>query len=160
MTTRHSISCLACALLAALTLPVPGKDVLLHTGPVVPVEIDSLASPDKAADGLTFVKQFFVDSDRLIRLPLVHPPSSPPAISPERAAELAKTSAYSDGEPRSFKIVSNQLLTSSPTGSTKVEYYLVEMLVNGSTEHRAVLMDGSVVKSRLKKIEPDPSVRK
>lgn len=74
----------------------------------------------------------------------------------EKAIELAKASAAVDASKEGIQIVKLELLSGAPEGDgrsrDRVYYYLIQMDVKGSEVHRVVLMDGTVVKSRLKQI--------
>lgn len=140
------------SLLAILTLSSVSAfaaEVLIHSGPMVSMPISSLSSPERDSEELNFIKQFFIDSKQLAALP---PPSKPVPISAERAIELAKKTVDPGGSVRTFSVEKHELLTATVGDSKSIEYYLIEMRVNGSTEHRIVLMDGVVIKSRLKRV--------
>lgn len=138
------------ALFALIVLSSPGEEVLLHTGPTVSTPISSSASLDNTTEELTFVKQFHIDSDALSKLPAAGLTNASAPVSAARAIELASRSVIV-GEPRSFNVRRLELLVSSTTLPKRIDYYLIEMEMNGTAEHRIILMDGSVIKPRLKK---------
>lgn len=132
--------------LAILTGGVTGEEVLLHNGPEVSLGVESIAGIDGTEKELVFRKKFFIDSAALAKLPPSSQPVGNPAISLDKALEIAKATVDL-GERKEFKLVRQELLKS--TTPRPVDFYLIEMLVNGSTEHRIILMDGSVIKPRL-----------
>ena len=127
------------------------EDVLLHRGPTVSTSISSSPTLDRNAEELVFVKEFHVDSSLLAKLPSTHLPPAAVPVSAERAIELAKKTVELGDSPRGFTVEKLELLTTKAGDSKTVEYYLIEMLVNGSSETRVVLMDGSVIRPQLKR---------
>lgn len=138
------------AFLVAMVRISFGGEVLLHSGPMVSTPVSSLASRDKDGEELNFLKQFFIGSEELEILPSSASENESAPISAIRAIELA-TQSVDMGGRRSFNVKRMELLVSA-TAPKSINYYLVEMQVNGSTEHRVVLMDGSVIKPRLKRV--------
>ncbi len=121
-------------------------EILLHDGPDVSI---ALQSPSKAAnveDGLAFKKQFYVDPETLRKQPPTIDTLSNPATNASTAINAAKATVDL-GQKETFRVVRLELLRS--TTEKPVDFYLIEMLVNGSTEHRIVLMNGTVIKPRL-----------
>jgi hypothetical protein len=124
-------------------------EVLFHTGPTVSTPVSSLESPEKTSEELEFIKQFFIDSGLLEKLPPAIDTTASAPLGAIRAIELAGQSGDLD-KSRTFVVKRLEFLTS--TTPKRVDFYLVEMQVNGSTEHRIVLMDGTVLKPRLKNV--------
>ncbi|MES2438158.1 MAG: hypothetical protein V4584_03790 [Verrucomicrobiota bacterium] len=146
----HSRPLLAGLLLACIVSNASGGEVLLHSGPEISTEVSSYGSRESAGPELRFLKQFFIASEVLDKLPSPDIANESAPVSAVRAIDLASRSVDL-GERRSFNVTRLELLrTNTPALGKPVDYYLVEMRVNGSTEHRVVLMDGTVLKSRLK----------
>lgn len=124
-----------------------GGEILLHSGPNVSTPVSSLASPETTSEELEFIKQFFIDSELLEKLPSRIDTTMPAPLSAIHAIELASKSDDLD-KSRMFVVKRLEFLTSA-TQKT-VDFYLIEMQVNGSSEHRIVLMDGTILKPRLK----------
>ncbi|RYD27258.1 MAG: hypothetical protein EOP87_21450 [Verrucomicrobiaceae bacterium] len=135
--------------LAILTCGVMAQDVMIHEGPEMSVGVESLAGSKESERELVFRKQFFVDRVHLSELARSGAPYKKLDLSAIKAIEVA-TATVDLGQRKDFKVVRLELLKS--TTPQPVDFYLIEMLVNGSAEHRIVLMDGSVLKPRLKKI--------
>lgn len=124
-----------------------GGEVLLHNGPTVSTPISSMESPETTSEELEFLKQFFIDTELLEKLPQAIDTTASAPLGAIRAIELAGKSGDLD-KSRAFVVKRLEFLTS--TTPKRVDYYLVEMQVNGSTEHRIVMMDGTVLEPRLK----------
>ncbi|RYD19532.1 MAG: hypothetical protein EOP88_18595 [Verrucomicrobiaceae bacterium] len=130
-----------------LTSPLMAEEVLFHEGPEISVGVESLAGNKESERELIFRKQFFIDSEALRKLPDTIDAVTNPAIDATRAIDAAKATV--DLEQRNvFRVVRLDLLRSKT--EIAVDFYLIEMVVNGSTEHRIVLMDGTVLSPRLK----------
>lgn len=140
------------ALSALMMLNSSGGEVLLHIGPLVSIPTSSFAYRDADSEDLTFEKQFHVSSEVLSKAPAAGLKNQSAPVSAARAIELASQSVY-QGQTKSFNVRRLELLISATVTSQQLDYYLIEMEVNGSTEHRIVLMDGSVIKPTLKKVE-------
>lgn len=124
-----------------------GGEVLLHSCPTISIPVSSLSSPERTSEELVFLKQFFISSEALEQLPHAIDTTTSAPLSAIRALELATASDGID-KSRSFVVKRLELIASATP--KPVDFYLIEMLANGSTEHRIVLMDGSVLKPRLK----------
>lgn len=135
--------------LAILTCGVRAEEVMIHQGPEMSVGVQSLAGSKESDRELVFRKQFFVDSSHLSELSQSGVPYKKPDLSAIKAIEVA-TATVDLGQRKDFKVTRLELLKT--TTSQPVDFYLIEMLVNGSTEHRIVLMDGTVIKPRLKQV--------
>jgi hypothetical protein len=113
----------------------PPAEILIHQGPV-------FTTPGlEPNEEITFTKEFPVDTATLKRQPFLSLTDKLP-LSPEKAIELAKASADVRLELISLKRAQN--------GNTL--YYFIELNVDGNEIHRVVLMDGTVVKSRLRQL--------
>ncbi|RYD42765.1 MAG: hypothetical protein EOP85_10845 [Verrucomicrobiaceae bacterium] len=141
-THLHHISIVFTLLTGALT----AEELLLHEGPEMSVGVDSLAGFEESAEELVFRKQFFIDSDVLRKLPGTVDTVTNPAMDATGAIDAAKATVDL-GQRNTFRVIRLDFLRSKTVDT--VDFYLIEMLVNGSTEHRIVLMDGSVIKPRL-----------
>jgi hypothetical protein len=136
--------------LAILTCRVMAEDeVLIHDGPDVTTPIESLPKAGVIKEVMVFRKQFFLDRVHLSKFMQSGSPYKKHGLSAIKAIEAA--SATVDlGQRKNFKVVRLELLKSSVP--QPVDYYLIEMLVNGSDEHRVVMMDGTVINPRLKRV--------
>lgn len=135
--------------LAILTCGVRAEEVMIHEGPEMSVGVQSLAGFKESDRELVFRKQFLVDSVRLSELSQSGVPYNKADLSAIKAIEAA-TATVDLGQRKDFKVTRLELLKSP--APQPVDFYLIEMLVNGSTEHRIVLMDGTVIKPRLKQV--------
>jgi hypothetical protein len=124
-------------------------EVLLHSCPSISIPVSSLSSPERTSKELVFLKQFFIGSEALEKLPHAIDITGSAPLGAVRALELATASDGID-KSRSFVVKRLEFLTSATP--KPVDFYLIEMLANGSTEHRVVLMDGSIIKPRLKNV--------
>ncbi len=138
------------ALVAAMVRTSCGDEVLLHSGPSVSTEVSSFASRDQVGEELHFLKQFFIASETVEKLPSLDLLHQAAPISAARAIELA-AATVDLGDRKIFNVKRLELLVATAT-RRPVDYYIIEMLVNGSSEHRAVLMDGTVLKPRLTRV--------
>jgi hypothetical protein len=136
-------------LLVFLNPPARAEDVLLHELPEIVMPIASLASAEKVGEELVFRKQFFIAGEVLEKLPAARMEIEDIPVGAAHAVEAAVRSL--DFEGRGFRVRRMELLASA--GAKPVDFYLIEMLVNGSSEHRIVLMDGSVIRPRLRNIK-------
>jgi hypothetical protein len=73
-------------------------------------------------------------------------------LSAEKAIELAKASTDAGNPTGEKNLVRLELLSLKRAQNGNTLYYLVEFNVDGSEVHRVVLMDGTVVKSRLRQL--------
>jgi hypothetical protein len=132
------------------------EEILLFRGPKVstPALEDG---PESKKESLVFEKEFYLDAGLVGKLPASLQPSEEVAVSAQKAIELATQSIYQgEDRPRVLNVVRLELLSAEVPQSKKIDFYLIETVVNGSTEHRLVLMDGTVVKSQLKRISAKP----
>lgn len=134
--------------LATLSHAVTGQEVLFHEGPKVSTSVEVFAPSGTNSEELVFQKQFFIDRLVLARLSQSGAPLKVHSISAVDALRAAEGSVDL-GQQKRFRVIRlEQLKSNTPS---PIDFYLIEMLVNGSTEHRIVLMDGTVLKPRLKK---------
>ncbi|RYD34442.1 MAG: hypothetical protein EOP87_09195 [Verrucomicrobiaceae bacterium] len=130
------------------------KEILIHAGPVVTtpdaILLDPALNPEQKGKDLKFIYEFFVDAKLLHKGPGAG--ADPTVIPAVKAAELAARSV----EPRledSESSPNRVELLEHGSGSNRVRYYLVTIKVDDSTEtHRIVLMDGTVLKPRLRRL--------
>ena len=140
---------------AILALGAAGaKEVMVHSGPRVASPEASLYSPfpdsEKHGKDLTFIYEFFVEPEILGRIPENRFDADP--LPASRAIELASKSAEVAERKTLFPVKKMELLFFG-AGSKRIRYYLITLLTDGSAEtHRVVLMDGTVVKPRLRRI--------
>ena len=145
--------------LAAITTVVAlcsagAKEVLIHSGPTVSSPEASLYSPlpdaEKHGKDLTFIYEFFVEWEILGKVPQERFGAEP--LPASKAIELASKSAEVAERETPFPVKKLELLFLDAS-SKRIPYYLITLLTDGSAEtHRVVLMDGSIVKPRLRRI--------
>lgn len=135
-------------LFTLLTSVLMAEEVLLHQGPEISVGVESLAGNKESERELIFRKQFFIDSDALRKLPGTVDSITNPAVEATAAIDAAKATVDL-GQRKIFRVVRLDFLRSET--ASPVDFYLIEMVVNGSSEHRIVLMDGTVLTPRLKR---------
>lgn len=130
------------------------KEVMIHSGPKVDTPEASLYSPlpdsEKHGKDLTFIYEFFVEWETLAKIPQERFEAEPFPAS--KAIELASKSAEVAEREALFPVKKLELMFLEAS-SKRIPYYLVTLLTDGSAEtHRVVLMDGTVVKPRLRRI--------
>ena len=158
ITTTHTIIRLLLAALAVSFAPfTEAIEVLVHEGPSVSVPGLGTLGPNGAQIGeapdVTYVKQFYTDEKNVPAINYDPQAKGLPIITAARAAELALASMeddYEKGIPIVTKIEAFPELTS---GVQSIRYFLITINVKGSEEHRVVLMNETVVRSRLKRLE-------
>ena len=122
------------------------REILIHEGPV-------FTTPGLGPkEEIEFTKEFPVDAETLKKQPLVYDASSKLPLSAEKAIELAKASVEAGSKPDGRNVVRLELLPFRRDRNGSTSYYLIELKVDGSEVHRVVLMDGTVVKSRLRRL--------
>lgn len=126
------------------------EELLLHEGPVfstpgLRLKLDSGEIP---GEELKFRRMFYVDSKGLPRQVDPSSENGEPTVSAERAIHLV---AKQDNLMKKAVVTRLELLALHLPGFGKIDYYLIEYLDNGSTEHRIILMDERVLKPRLEK---------
>lgn len=147
-TFLFAINCLVSALHAA----DEPKQILLHEGP-------DLTTPGLLPkEVLTYRKEFFVSADLLAKQGRFSlPPSQQLPLSAEKAIELAKATVEARDDNGEMNVMRLELLAHGGSGPSNrgnvVLYYFIEFIANGNEVHRAVLMDGSVVKSTLRELK-------
>ena len=137
----------AMAVLLSLTAiaEVAPAEILIHEGPV-------FTTPGLGPnEEIKFTKEFPVDAATLERQPFVSLTDKLP-LSAEKAIELAKASADAGDPPGEKNLVSLELLSLKRARNGNTLYYFIELNVDGNEVHRVVLMDGTVVKSRLRQL--------
>lgn len=123
----------------------PPREFLIHEGPV-------FTTPGlEPNEEIKFTKEFPVDATTLKNQPFVSLTDELP-ISAEKAIELAKASADAGDPPAVKNVIRLELLSFKIDYSRNALYYLVELNIRGNEVHRVVLMDGTVVKSRLRQL--------
>jgi len=123
----------------------PPAEFLIHEGPV-------FTTPGlELNEEITFTKEFPVDAATLNQQPSLMVTGKIP-LSAEKAIELAKDSADSGNPPGEKNVVRLELLSLKRAQNGNTLYYLIELNVDGNEVHRVVLMDGTVVKSRLRQL--------
>jgi len=122
------------------------REILIHEGPV-------FTTPGLGPkEEIEFTKEFPVDPETLKKQPPVHDASSKLPVTAEKAIELAKADTEAGGRPDEKVVVRLELLPFKRDQNGSTSYYLIELKVDGSEVHRVVLMDGTVVKSRLRRL--------
>lgn len=132
------------------------KEILIHSGPTVSTPDLELytphPSPGRPEKELKFIYEFPVDSEILEKIPGDH--YNPVPLSATKAIELASKSAEVEKRKDPFPVRRLELLTFD-LGPKQIRYYLVTLMTDNSAEtHRVVLMDGTVVKPKLRKADP------
>lgn len=123
----------------------PPTEILIHQGPV-------FTTPGlDPEEEIEFTKEFPVDPGTLKKQsPLMLTDKLP--LSAEKAIELAKASADAGNPPAEKNLVRLELLAFKRDQDGNTLYYFIELNVDGNEVHRVVLMDGTVVKSRLRQL--------
>jgi hypothetical protein len=130
--------------LAAMADDSPAE-ILIHEGPV-------FTTPGlEPKEEIEFTKEFPVDAATLKKLPYVSLTDKLP-VSAAKAIELAKDSADAGDPPAEKNLVRLELLEFKRDQDGTTLYYFIELNVDGNEVHRVVLMDGTVVKSRLRQL--------
>ena len=123
----------------------PPAKVLIHEGPV-------FTTPGLGPDEeIEFTKEFPVDAGTLKKQSSLMLTDKLP-LSAEKAIELAKASADAGDPPGEKNLVRLELLSFKRDQDGNTLYYFIELNVDGNEVHRVVLMDGTVVKSRLRQL--------
>jgi hypothetical protein len=136
---------LAALLSLAAMAEDPPAEVLIHEGPV-------FTTPGLGPDEeIEFTKEFPVDAGTLKKQSSLMLTDKLP-LSAEKAIELAKASADSGDPPGEKNLVRLELLSFKRDQDGNTLYYFIELNVDGNEVHRVVLMDGTVVKSRLRQL--------
>lgn len=129
---------------------VSGEEVLLHSGPTVRTPALGLKLPSAEIPGreITYHKNFYIDSAEIPAIRFHHDSSPEFSVTAERAISLIKKRGELPGK---VVVTRLELLSARVTDDAPIDYYLIEYRVNGSTEHRLVLMNEKVVSPRLEK---------
>ncbi|WAC20337.1 hypothetical protein OVA24_02960 [Luteolibacter sp. SL250] len=144
--------------LACLGLVFPcsshAEEILFHAGPTVAVPdavmLDPTLKADPKGDDLQFIYEFFIGSELLARLP--HASGMPP-LSAAKAIELASASVEPKPESGGLPVRKLDLMEDNKAGK-RISYYLITLKVDDNAEsHRVVLMDGTVLKPKLRRID-------
>lgn len=148
--------CRAIGLIAAFALGHAGAgEILLHSGPTVStpdLKLYSSLSPSGEGDqDLQFIYEFFLDEATLAKASREFDDSKT-TLEAVKAIELASGSVEGGDPKKPFPVRKLELLVFEP-GRRGVSYYLVSLLTNGTAEtHRIVLMNGTVVKPKLRRL--------
>lgn len=138
-------SVIAALLNLAAWSEAPPAEILIHEGPV-------FTTPGLGPnEEITFTKEFPVDAATLEKQPSLMVTGKIP-LSAEKAIELAKASTDAGNPTGEKNLVRLELLSLKRAQNGNTLYYLIEFNVDGSEVHRVVLMDGTVVKSRLRQL--------
>jgi hypothetical protein len=133
-----------------------GGEFLFHTGPPVSTPASSPVTPFPTKGSpklINFQREFSIGRDVFASLPVAAAGSENLPISASEAINLAQKNVALVGSPRSFRVIEVKLLQGPLTEKHIVDYYLISMLINGSEEHRIVLMNGNVVSPKLREIK-------
>ena len=123
----------------------PPREILIHEGPV-------FTTPGlEPKEEIEFTKEFPVDAATLKKQSSLMLTDKLP-LSAEKAIELAKASADAGDPPGVKNLVRLELLSFKRDQDGNTLYYFIELNVDGNEVHRVVLMDGTVVKSRLRQL--------
>lgn len=137
----------AMAVLLSLTAiaEVAPAEILIHEGPV-------FTTPGLGPnEEIKFTKEFPVDAATLEKQSFASLTEKLP-LSAEKAIELAKASADAGDPPGEKNLVRLELLSPKRAQNSSTLYYFIELNIKGNEVHRVVLMDGTVVKSRLRQL--------
>lgn len=150
---RSSVQAMLACLALALCGVAQGERILLHAGPTVTtpdaILLDPLNEDQKGGD-LTFIYEFFVDSKVIARASAGG--AAPGSMGAEKAVGLAVASVEMRADRESVP-ANHAELKEHRAGEATVSYYLVTVHVDeGSETYRVVLMDGTVLKPRLRRI--------
>ena len=153
MTSIFSIVAIAAAM---IFVHAGAKEILIHSGPTVSTPDLEPYTPHPSPGGsekeLKFIYEFPVDSEILAKMPNDH--TNPVPLSATKAIELASKSAEVEERKDPFPVRKLELLTFD-VGPQPIRYYLVTLMTDRSAEtHRVVLMDGTVVKPKLRRTDP------
>jgi hypothetical protein len=154
-TSAYRFSILLIVSLGSL-FPLQGEELLFHTGPPVdtPASTPVAPFPEQGSPKLIkFQREFFISREVLASLPRASADHEGISLSAIEAINLAQKSVDPTGSLRSIKVTEVKLLKGPMTEKHRVDYYLISMLANGSEEHRIVLMNGSVISSRLRALK-------
>ncbi len=133
------------------------KEVLVHEGPSVSLPGLGTLGPNGAQRGeppdVTYIKQFFTDEKNVIAGN--HDPQIKAllTITAARAIELALASMEEDYEKGIPIVTKLEAIPELKSGVESIRYFLITINVKGSEEHRVVLMNETVVRSRLKRLD-------
>ncbi len=120
-------------------------EILIHEGPV-------FTTPGlEPKEEIKFTKEFPVDAGTLKKQRFLMLTDKLP-LSAGKAIELAKASADAGNPPAEKNVVRLELLPFKDDQNSSTLYYFIELNVDGNEIHRVVLMDGTVVKSRLRQL--------
>jgi hypothetical protein len=124
---------------------VDPAEILIHEGPV-------FTTPGlELNEEIRFTKEFPVDAATLEKQRFVSLTNKLP-LSAEKAIELAKASVETGDSLGETNVIRLELLPFKRAKNGNTLYYLIELNAVGSEVHRVVLMDGTVVKSRLRQL--------
>lgn len=124
---------------------VKPREILIHEGPV-------FTTPGLGPnEEIEFTKEFPVDAETLKKQPELGLADKLP-LSAGKAIELAKDSADAGDPPGEKNLVRMTLHPFKRDQDGITLYYFIELNVDGNEIHRVVLMDGTVVKSRLRQL--------
>jgi hypothetical protein len=139
-----------------VTTPMRAEEILFHSGPPVSTPELKMVTPfpEKGSPKMIeFQREFFIDRDLLASLPARSSEYGSIPISAIDAINLARKHVDPNDGLRSFIVTEVRLMKGPAKGERQVEYYFVSMVANGSEEHRVVLMNGTLLASKLRKIE-------
>lgn len=150
---KSLVSALACLALM-FSNSAPAEEVLLHAGPTVAVPdavmLDPTLKADPKGEDLQFIYEFFISIELLTRLP--HASVVPP-LSAVKAIELATASVDPKPESNDLPVQKLELMEDNKAGK-RISYYLITLKVDQNAEtHRVVLMDGTILKPKLRRID-------
>lgn len=153
---HRTIRLLLAALAVSFAPFAVAEEVLVHEGPRVSTPGLSYLGPDGREKGasseITYVKQFYTDEKNLAGN--IDPRTKAPRpVTAARAIELALASMeddYEEGNPIVTKLEAFPELTS---GVEFIHYFLITINVKGSEVHRVVLVNETVLGSRLKRLD-------
>jgi hypothetical protein len=148
-------------LLASLAVSIApfaeAKEVLVHEGPSVSVPGLDYLSPDGAqrakAPDVTYVKQFYTDDKNVTEGNYDTQEKELRSITAARAIELALASMEEDYKKGIPIVTILEAFPEFTSGVESIQYFLITINVYGSEEHRVVLMNETVIRSRLKRLD-------
>ncbi|MGB6221041.1 hypothetical protein [Haloferula sp.] len=133
---------------------VNGEEILIHQGPEFTTPALGVLHPEGSTPGetITYTKEFFVDSKVVPTLGRLDPENPAARVSAVRAIELATRLR---DLPNETSVTRLELLSFRDEQGADFDYYLIEFRVDGSTEHRVVLMNELVISPQFRKLHKE-----
>ena len=142
---------LGIGLLLGIQLVAVAEEILIHSGPIFSTPSLGLKTPSSELPGedIYYEKRFYVDPLKLPRPAEPFIDTEHVNVSAARAIELA-IKRY--GLPNNTKVTRLDLHSTETEKHGRIDYYLIEYIVDGSHEHRVILMNELILKPRFIKV--------